>query len=141
MRRWCGPIRHAGGMRSRWFGAVVAALALLLTGCSSGSHYSTQTAQSLQSRVLSIATAASSRNYAVALRRLTQLEAADNAALSAGDITRARHDAILATIGKVRADLIALQAAAQPVVTPKPQPKHHEDHGGHGQGDNGDGGD
>lgn len=133
-------------MRSRWFGAVAACL--VLAGCSGGSGYATQTAESLQSHVLAIASLASTRDYAAALLQLTQLEQADNAALSAGSITRSRHDAILATIGQVRADLTSLQAAAQPVVhptpqpaiPPAPQPKQHKKDGGDGNG-NGNGGD
>lgn len=136
------PIRHAGLMRSRWFGAVVAVLGLLLTGCSGGSDYPTQTAATLQSQVLSIAASAKSHDYAGALRRLTQLQQADDAALSAGHITRARHDAILATIVQVRADLTALQAATHVVVAPTPQPSHHKKDGGDGKGNgNGNGGD
>lgn len=118
---------------------------LLVAGCSSGTDYSAQTAESLQSRVLGIATLANSRDYAGALRQLAQLEQADNAALSSGSITRARHDAILATVALVRSDLTALQAAAKPVGTAPPPPaKHPRKHGGDGQGNgngNGDGGD
>lgn len=129
-------------MRSWWFAAVVACLVLVLTGCSRGTDEATQTAESLQSRVLGIATLASSRDYAAALSQLTQLGHADDAALSAGRITRARHDAILATIVHVRADLMALKAAAQLVVPPTPQPKDHKKDGGDGPAgkDNGKGG-
>lgn len=128
-------------MSSRWWsGAVVGCVGLVLTGCSQGSTYSTQAAESLQSRVLGVTTSASLRDYAGALRQLTQLEQADNAALTGGTITRARHDAILSTIVQVRADLISLQAVARPVATATPQPKHHKKDGGNGDG-KGNGGD
>jgi hypothetical protein len=122
------------------FGAVVSCVGLVLTGCSQGSGYTTQTAESLQSSVLGITSSASSRDYAGALLQLTRLEQADNAALSAGSITRTRHDTILATIVQVRADLVSLQGAARPVDTPTPQPTHQQKDGGDGNG-NGNGGD
>ena len=127
---------------------MVAGLGLVLTGCSSGSDYATQTAALLQSQVLSIASSANSRDYAAALVKLAQLAGADDAALRIGSITQTRHDAILATIVQVRADLTALQTATPTVVAPTPQPKDHKTDGGHGKGDgngngngNGNGGD
>lgn len=128
-------------MRSRWFGSIAAGVVLLLAGCSNGGDYASQTAQALQRQVLGIATSANARNYAAAMQQLTQLEQADNAALAAGTITQARHDAILATIIQVGADLRTLEAAAHPTVTPTPQPGHHKkDRHGSDNG-NGNGGD
>lgn len=128
-------------MRSRWWvGAIIACMGLLLAGCSQRSDYPTQTAAALQSRVLALTTSAHARDYAGALLQLTRLEQADNAALSTGTITRARHDAILATIVQIRADLNSLQVAARPVVTPTPQSQHHPKDGGDGKG-KGNGGD
>ena len=124
--------------------AFVVGLGLVLAGCGSSSTtttYATQAAQSLQQRVLAIATSANTHDYAQALQQLTALQQADDAALAAGSITNARRDAIAASISQVRADLTSLQ---RPTPTPPSPPptKHHKQHGnGDGNGGNDNGGD
>lgn len=139
---------------------AVVATAMTLSGCATGEHYATATAASLQRQLLSIAQSAASRDYSRALQQLTQLQGADDAALKAGTVTAARHDAIATAIGQVRADLTLLRTqaearaleqrrarvlasraaatvthAAAPAPAPvhhAPAPRPHEKHGGPG---------
>lgn len=128
-------------MRSFWFGALACWVVLALAGCGSTDRYSAQTAQLLQQRVLRIAAAAQSRSYASALQQLTQLAQADDQALTDGSITRVRHDAIAASIVKVRADLTALESTAHVGELPPTRTKHpKKDGGGNGGGGGGAGG-
>jgi len=93
--------------------ALVALLALLLAGCSGEDHYGPDTAKALQQSVLDVAVSSSGQDYAAALQHLDELEQANDAALQAGELTQARHDAIARSIATVRGDLTQLQSAAQ----------------------------
>lgn len=116
-------------------GAVVVGWGLVLSGCGSASDYDTKTAQDLQQQVLALASAANARDYATAVPQLAQLQQTDDADLRDGKITVARHDAIAAALGTIRADLAALQAADQ-----QANDKKHGKSDGEGNG-NGNGGD
>ncbi|MGN6722446.1 MAG: hypothetical protein ACTHJM_07525 [Marmoricola sp.] len=135
-------IRPSRPLRRAWLGSAAVGLGLALSGCAPTSHYASATAQLLQQRVLGVAVSAQAHQYAGALRQLDQVEVADDQALSNGTITRARHDAIVASIVQVRADLAALEAAAKVSGTPSPPKEHgHGNGGGDGGDGNGGGGD
>lgn len=152
----------SGGVRSA---TAVAAMTVALSGCAgaaAGEHYAPATAASLQQQLLVVAKTAASHNYAGALQQLSNLQQADDAALTDGAITASRHAAIASAISQVRADLSLLQTQAQAraaqqrrttllasrpatpaplrVVTPAhttarpPAPHHHSKHGGGGHG-------
>ena len=101
-----------GQPRSRWALAAGVALALTLTGCSGGQSYSSDTAGRLQHAVLAVAQAASTNDLAAAQVKLTDLEQLNDAAARKGEISRARHDSVAASIATIRADLSQLQNQA-----------------------------
>jgi hypothetical protein len=88
------------------------ALAVALTGCTGGGSYSTDAATRLQHGVLAVAQAASTDHLAAAQQRLTDLERTNDEAAAKGEISRARHDAVAASIATIRADLSQLQDQA-----------------------------
>ncbi|GAA4349258.1 hypothetical protein GCM10023087_14740 [Microbacterium rhizosphaerae] len=97
-----------GERRTRWAVVAAVALALALTGCSGGESYSRDTASTLQHAVLAVAQAASTNDLAGAQAKLADLERMNDAAVRKGDISRARHDAVAASIATIRADLSQL---------------------------------
>ncbi|WP_434318682.1 hypothetical protein [Leifsonia sp. P73] len=99
-------------MRRLPIAAAGVALALGLTGCAGGGTYSADTASTLQHGVLSVATAASGKDYAGALTQLAALQQRNDAALKAGAIGADRHDAVAASLAAVKADLTQLKVAA-----------------------------
>jgi len=108
--------------------AVVLALAIGLTGCSSPESSRTYTptaANELQSVVLDISEAASADDFAAAAGSLDQLEAAAVAAFARGELSSARYDAIMVAIRLVRSDLetaIAQEVEETRDPTPTPEP-------------------
>lgn len=108
--------------------AVILALAIGLTGCSSSEPSRTYTptaANELQSVVLEISEAASVDDFAAAAGSLDRLEAAAVAAFARGEISNARYDAIMVAIRLVRSDLetaIAQEVEETRDPTPTPEP-------------------
>lgn len=135
-------------MRSRWAVAGAMVLAVTLTGCTGGS-YSAETAGTLQHGVLAVAQAASANDLAGAQEKLTALERLNNAAFGKGEISRARHDAVAASIANIRADLSHLQDQAeqarlqkqlQQLQQQQQDQQNRNGKGKNGKGDNGGGG-
>lgn len=91
----------------------VALAVVLLAGCSAGSDYSSTAAADLQQRVMNVSTSVSTGDYALAKTQLVDLTAAADSALQKGDVTKARHDSILAAAGLVQSDIDAAIAAAE----------------------------
>ncbi|MEN2736330.1 hypothetical protein ABCS02_00940 [Microbacterium sp. X-17] len=138
-------------MRRLPIAAAGVALALGLTGCAGGGTYSADTASTLQHGVLSVATAASGKDYAGALTQLAALQQRNDAALKSGAIAPDRHDAIAASLAAVKADLTQLKDAAdraqlqqqlQQLQQQQQQQKQQDNKGKDkkGGGDGGDGG-
>jgi hypothetical protein len=129
-------------MRSRWVVAGAVALALTLTGCAGGGSYSSDAAGTLQNAVLAVAQAASTNDLAGAQRRLTDLARLNDEAARTGEISRARHDSVAASIVTIRADLTQLQdQAAQARLQQQQlqQQKDQQDQNGKGKGKGGKG--
>ena len=103
---------RAGEPRPRWAVALAVGVALTLTGCGGGQSYSSDTAGRLQHAVLAVAQAASTNDLAGAQARLTDLERMNDDAARKGEISRARHDSVAASIATIRADLSQLQNQA-----------------------------
>lgn len=87
-------------------------LVLALTGCGGGDSYSRDTASTLQHAVLAVTQAASANDLAGAQAKLTDLERLNDAAARKGEISRARHDSVAASIANIRADLSQLENQA-----------------------------
>jgi hypothetical protein len=88
---------------------VLAASALLVSGCASGgAQYPAATAAALQEQVLEVTKAAADGELETALTRLDELTAYTKNAKVRGTVTDERHDSILSAIELVRADLEAL---------------------------------
>ena len=99
-------------MRSGCVVVSAMAVTLILAGCTGGESYSSKTASTLQHGVLAVAQAASTNDLAAAQQRLTDLERLNDEAARKGEISRARHDSVAASIATIRADLSQLQNEA-----------------------------
>jgi hypothetical protein len=128
-------------MRSRWAVAGAVALALTLTGCTGGGSYSSDAASTLQHAVLAVAQAASTNDLAVAQARLTDLARLNDKAARTGEISRARHASVAASIATIRADLSQLQdqAAQARLQQQLQQQQDQQDQNGKGNGKGGKG--
>lgn len=102
-------------MNDRMSGILIATAATvaLLTGCAPQAAYEPETAERLQSQVLAVSTSTAEGDWAGASTRLMELEASTAEALARGEITQARHDAILAALQLVRSDVEAAIAQAE----------------------------
>lgn len=101
-------------MRRRALAGVLLAAAVILAGCTPPATTPTAWQQTVQS----VASQASTGDYASALATLDALEAEVVARRDAGEITAQEADGILSRIATVRADLSSLVPAPTPTPTP-----------------------
>lgn len=121
--------------------AVALVAVLGLAGCAAGESYPAGTAQQLQTGVRDVAATAATQDYAGALAKLDALQAQSDAAQKKGDLDHARYLAVARSIASVRADLVALQAAAERTKLEQQlqQQQQKKDQGSKGHGNHGGG--